>query len=253
MSSIAVEACGLGKIFSIAIKEERNTFLNQLRRSLTGQGARGRFWALQDLSFKIARGEVFGVIGPNGAGKSTLLLILAGILAPSEGQVNVHGRPSPFFQLSAGLQPLLTVRENFSLCAALLGMPRREYLRRREEILAFSGLEKYWEARYGELSTGLAARIALSAALHSNLDVILIDEMFSVGDLAFQGKCLEAFARLRAKGKTFVLVSHDLGLIEAVCGRVLYLREGRPAFLGPAAQAVERLRADSGNPIRTTR
>ncbi|NNN05947.1 MAG: ABC transporter ATP-binding protein [Elusimicrobia bacterium] len=239
---IALEARGLGKKFTIGAREERRTVMEAVARTLTGSAPRRDLWAVRGLDLTVERGEILGVIGENGAGKSTLLLLLSRILGPSEGTLRVFGKTDPFFQLAAGLRPRLSVRDNMALCAALLGLSRADFQRRREEIVAFSELGEYLEARLGELSTGLAARLPFAAAIHADLDIILVDEMLSVGDLKFKAKCFKAFRSLAAQGKTIVVVSHDLDSVRALCARSLYLRGGRAEFLGETGEAIERLK-----------
>lgn len=246
MSGQAITARGLSKRFLIGGPAERPTFLSALRRAVTGRARDRELWALDGVDLSVERGEALGVIGANGAGKSTLLLLLAGILAPTRGQLEVRGKADPFFQFGAGLQPRLTVRENFALCAALLGMGRDVLSARWRDILDFSGLEPYLDADYGELSTGLAARLPIAAAVHADLDIVLVDEMLSVGDRAFRQRCLDAFRSLRRARKTFVIASHDMSVVQAECTRVLYLRAGRTEFLGDPAEAVARFQRDCG-------
>jgi ABC-type polysaccharide/polyol phosphate transport system ATPase subunit len=247
-AEIAISAQGLGKRFMIGAADERRTLWRALHRALTGHGARRELWALREADFEVRRGEIFGIIGPNGAGKSTLLLLMAGIFRPTAGSIRVQGKTDPFFQLGAGLKPRLSVRDNFALCAALLGISRRDFLQRLPRMLEFSGLGDYLYARYGELSSGLAARLPFATALHADLDIILIDEMLAVGDLTFQARCGEVFKSFASQGKTLVLVTHNLQLIRTFCGRALYLKGGRPEFCGPADAAVERLLRDSPAP-----
>ena len=241
----ALTARGLGKSFLLGAREERPTAFGALRGALTGRTAERRLWAVRGVDLEVERGEILGVVGLNGAGKSTLLLLLAGILAPDEGVVEARGSVDPFFQLAAGLRPPLSVRDNFALCAALLGLPRPEFARRLPAMLEFSGLEGWLDARLGELSSGMAARVPFATALHADLDIVLVDEMLATGDLPFRARCLEAIRGLAAKGKTLVVVSHDLELVSGLCGRALLLEGGRPAFLGSAVEAVSRLRAES--------
>jgi lipopolysaccharide transport system ATP-binding protein len=243
---IAISARGLGKRYMIGSREDRPTVFGRLRRGVLGRADKRELWALRGLDLEIERGEIFGVIGPNGAGKSTLLLLLAGILAPSAGSLTLSGRADPFFQLAAGLRPGLTVRDNFALCAALLGMPQAELKRRLPAMLEFSGLADHLYCRYGELSAGMAARLPFSVAIHADLDIIVVDEMLAVGDRAFQAQCIKAFKDLAARGKTLVLVSHTMDFIEELCGRALYLRGGEAVYCGPAKEAVKRLIAGSG-------
>ena len=243
---LAIRAEGLGKRYLIGSREGRPTVLGRLRRGVLGRPDRRELWALRGLDLEIARGEIFGVIGPNGAGKSTLLLLLAGILAPTAGALTLSGRTDPFFQLAAGLRPGLTVLDNFRLCAALLGLSRAELKRRLPAMLEFSELGGSLYSRYGELSAGMAARLPFSVAIHADLDIIVIDEMLAVGDRAFQAQCIKAFQALAARGKTLVLVSHNMDFIEELCGRALYLVEGEAVYCGPAKEAVKRLIAGSG-------
>lgn len=243
---LAIRAEGLGKRYMIGSRESRPTLLGRLRRGLLGRPDRRELWALRGIDLEIERGEIFGVIGPNGAGKSTLLLLLAGILAPSAGNLILQGRADPFFQLAAGLRPGLTVADNFKLCAALLGLSRAEFKRRLPAMLEFSDLGGSLYCRYGELSAGMAARLPFSVAIHADLDIIVVDEMLAVGDRAFQAQCIKAFKELAAKGKTLVLVSHTMDFIEELCGRALYLRGGEAAYCGPAKDAIKRLIAESG-------
>ncbi len=244
----AIAASGLGKRFMIGAADERRTLWRAVHQAVTGRGARRELWALRDLDFEVRRGEMFGIVGPNGAGKSTLLLLMAGIFQPTAGTIRISGKTDPFFQLGAGLKPRLSVRDNFALSAALLGIPRREFLERLPRMLEFSGLQDYLYARLGELSSGLMARLPFAAALHADLDIIVIDEMLSVGDRAFQARCREAFKSFVSQGKTIVLVSHDVDLIRAQCGRALYLKAGQAEFCGPAGDAVDRLLRDSPAP-----
>ncbi|MBI3547479.1 MAG: DegT/DnrJ/EryC1/StrS family aminotransferase [Elusimicrobia bacterium] len=245
---VAVAAEALGKRFFIGTPRERSTIPRALHQWATTGSVRREHWALRDVSFTVDRGEVLGVIGANGAGKSTLLLLVARILHATEGSVKVFGKADPFFQLSAGLQPELSVLENFSVCSALLGMPKADFDRRLPEIIEFSGLDRYLYARYGELSTGLAARLPFSTAIHGDLDIVLADEMLSVGDAQFQAKCRGAFDGLLAQGKTLIVVSHNLEMVQAMCPRTLYLKEGRAAFLGETFEAVARFMEDVGTP-----
>ncbi len=243
-SDIVIRTEGLGKRFLIGARDERRTVARRLHRALTGITPHRELWALRGLDLEIRRGDILGIIGPNGAGKSTLLLLLARILAPSRGHLQVEGKTDPFFQLAAGLRPTLSVLDNLSLCAALLGISRREFKRRLPQILDFSGLHDYRDARYGELSSGLAARLPFAVAIHADLDIILIDEMLAVGDRAFQAQCTTAITSLAAQGKTLVLITHSLDMVRSLCSRALYLRGGEAAFCGDAAAAVDRFIAD---------
>ena len=245
-AKLAIRAEGLGKKYMIGARDARPTVLSRIRHGLLGRPDQRELWALRGIDLEIRRGEIFGVVGPNGAGKSTLLLLLAGILAPSAGALTIHGKIDPFFQLAAGLRPGLSVLDNYRLCAALLGIPRAEFLKRLPAMLEFSGLGESLYCRYGELSSGMAARLPFSVSIHADLDIIVIDEMLAVGDRAFQAQCLKAFRTLSAEGKTLVLVSHNLDIIAEMCERALYLRVGEAVYCGPSKEAVKRLIAESG-------
>lgn len=242
----AIRLENAGKRFYVSDRARRENFPATTRRLLTGAATHRPVWALKDVSLEIAKGEICGIIGPNGAGKSTLQLIIAGILTPTEGRVEVFGKTNPFFQLSAGLQPRLTVSENFSYCAALLGISPAKFREKFPAMLEFSGLEEYLYARYGELSSGLAARIAFSTAIHAELDIILVDEALSVGDKMFQLKCRETFINFSRQGKTLVIVSHDLDTLSGMCTSMAYLNHGRLAFHGAPAEGVRKYWSDAG-------
>lgn len=228
MSDAVISARGLGKLFYHRLPRYES-LVGRLR--LLGRGDPGALpvWALKDVSFEVARGECLGLAGPNGSGKSTLLKLLAGILEPTEGTLRVEGRTNTLFNLHAGLQTELSVRDNIEICGILMGLRRREARRRVAAVLEFAELAELAEVRMGELSTGQAARVAFAAAVHSDLDVLLVDEALSVGDRAFQDKCRSAFERLRREGKTLVVISHDEELLRRLASRVLRLCAGRVA------------------------
>ena len=236
MSDTAVSVEGLSKRFDHHLPRYR-TLIGRLRCALGGRSASIPVAALSDVSFEVARGECLGIIGPNGSGKSTLLAIIAGILEPSSGLVRVAGRTSTFFSLNAGVQGELSVRDNIEICSILMGLRRREALRRMDAILDFAEMAHLSEVRMAELSSGQAARVGFAAAIHSDLDLLLVDEALSVGDRAFQDKCREAFFRLRREGKTLIVVSHDEDLLRTLASRLLFLRSGK-------VEAVEELSAE---------
>jgi ABC-type polysaccharide/polyol phosphate transport system ATPase subunit len=237
---IVLSATALGKRYDLAAARARRSLPHELLRLLTGTFERREHWALRGVDLEIRRGEIVGVVGANGAGKSTLLLLLAGIAEPSEGRVTSRGRTDLFFQLASGLQPRLSVLDNLRLCAALLGHDRGRTRRQESRILKFAGLEDYREALYGELSSGLAARLPFSVALHGELEVVLADEAVSVGDAAFQARCAEAFQGLKQDGKTVLLATHDLDLVREQCTRAIYLEKGRIVAEGAPRDVVDR-------------
>ena len=193
---------------------------------------------LDGVSFEIAEGEAFGVIGRNGAGKSTLLGLIGGIIEPTTGSVRVNGRVCPLMELGAGLQPQLSGRENIFLNGVLLGMRRREVEARFDEILEFSGLDKFVEQPLLTYSAGMKLRLAFSVAIHIRPRILMVDEVLAVGDAAFQARCLERIGELRRDGVTLLLVSHSMRMIEQNCDRVAWIERGKVRELGASADVV---------------
>jgi ABC-type polysaccharide/polyol phosphate transport system ATPase subunit len=195
--------------------------------------------ALEGVSFEIEQGEFFGIIGPNGSGKSTLLKILAGIYRQDRGEVRVNGVLSPFIELGVGFNMELTARDNVRINGALLGLSLSELDRRFDEIIGFAELERFVDQKLKNFSSGMQLRLAYSIAIQVDFDILLLDEVLAVGDQSFQEKCVVTFERMRAEGKTMILVSHDLAAVGRLCDRALLLRSGRPEALGPAEDVVD--------------
>lgn len=205
-------------------------------RVLLGRGGLGSmlrghrtqmFDALKDITFSVDAGESLGIIGANGSGKSTLLKILAGVTIPTTGRVIVHGRVASLLELGAGFHPMLTGRENVYLNAGLLGMRHAQVDAQFDEIVEFSGIGDFIDNPVDTYSSGMHVRIGFAVAAFVNPDIFLVDEVLAVGDEAFQRKCRQKIGELREQGKTIVFVSHDLGTVSAICGRVILLRKGR--------------------------
>jgi ABC-2 type transport system ATP-binding protein len=218
---------------------ERATSLKQF---ITGGRRRNfdDFVALDDVSFNVRRGEVFGVIGHNGSGKSTMLKCMASIIRPSGGSVRVHDRMSALLELGAGFHPELTGRENVFLNAALLGMTRREITERYEEIVEFSGLEdEFLDTPVKTYSSGMYVRLAFSIAINVEPDLLIIDEILAVGDIDFQRKCTERFLEFRNSGRTTVLVTHDLESVRTMCDRAVWLDHGKLLGTGNPGEIVD--------------
>jgi ABC-2 type transport system ATP-binding protein len=199
---------------------------------------REEFWPLREVSFVVDPGERFGVIGPNGAGKSTLLKVIAGIIPPSVGRVAVRGRIAPLIELGAGFDQYLTGRENVFLYGSLLGFPQKELARRFDRIIEFAEMEEFIDVPLMNYSVGMAARLGFAIATDVDPDLLLIDEVFSVGDAAYKNKCEKRIQSFKEKGVTIILVSHDLELIRETCSRSLFLHHGRIAAIGPTAEVV---------------
>lgn len=195
---------------------------------LTGRAHKPReFWPLRNVSFDIRRGETVGVVGQNGSGKSTLLRLIAGACYPSEGAVSVRGRIAPLLALGAGFHPDMTGRECVEVNGTALGLTRSEIRDRMDQILHFAELVDFLDTPVRYYSSGMLARLGFSVAVHTDPDLLLVDEVLSVGDHAFQHKCLQRIQDIRASGTTILFVSHDADTVERLCDRVLWLREGR--------------------------
>jgi len=197
------------------------------------------FWALQDVSFDVGRGEAFGIIGSNGAGKSTILKLLSGIMPPTKGRVQVHGRLSALIEVSAGFHPDLTGRENIYLNGTILGMTRAEIRRRFDAIVAFSELEDFLDTPVKRYSSGMFARLGFSVAAHVEPEILIVDEVLSVGDYLFQQKCLERMNQIMAGDATIIFVSHNLRAVAALCERSLLLDHGRVLQIGPTNETIK--------------
>ncbi len=230
---------GLSKRFRIP-HEKKATFYDHLVGVVKGgRYSYEEFWALKDVSFSVGRGETFGVIGPNGCGKSTLLKILAGVLYPEAGRVKIEGKIAPFLELGVGFHPELSAVENIRLYGAIMGLTRREIEGKREEILEFSELKRFENMKLKNFSSGMYVKLAFSTAIQTDPDVLLVDEVLSVGDEAFQKKCAKKIEEIRRAGKTIVFVSHALGTVKNLCDRCLLLDEGQVVLMGEAERAVE--------------
>lgn len=221
--------------------------LLHLPSQLRALGRRRPVRALDDVSLEVRQGECLGVIGPNGAGKSTTLALVAGVLRPTAGTVETTGRICPLLELGAGFHSELNGRENIMLNGILLGLTRREVQERAEEIIAFSELGSFVDAPLRTYSTGMIARLGFSVAVHLDPHILLVDEALSVGDEAFQQKCLRRMQQFRERKTTMVFVSHDLGSVAQVSDRVALIEGGRLVDWGEPSQVIDgyrhRLRA----------
>jgi ABC-2 type transport system ATP-binding protein len=213
-----------------------------LIRRLKGEVQMRTFWALQDVALNVYRGEVFGLVGVNGAGKSTLLKVVARVLRPTKGRVIVRGRVAPLLELGAGFHPELTGRENIFLNGALLGFGFREMKEKFNQIVEFAELGGFIDAPIRTYSTGMFARLGFSVATASEPDVLIVDEVLSVGDEAFQRKCITRIDAFRRNGTSILLVSHNMELIEGLCQRAAWLDHGVLKASGEPAQVIRAYR-----------
>jgi ABC-2 type transport system ATP-binding protein/lipopolysaccharide transport system ATP-binding protein len=220
----------------LSLQRERVTSIREyVIRFAKGQRVRAEeFWPLREISIEVGRGEVFGIVGPNGAGKSTLLRVIAGIIKPTIGTVEVRGRIAPLIELGAGFDPEMTGRENIFLYGAMLGFSSKRLLNRLPDIVSFSELEEFLDVPLKNYSSGMAARLAFAVATDVDPDLLLVDEILSVGDGSFQNKCEERIEEFRARGVSILIVSHNLPSIQEMCQRVAWIDHGRLKMIGPA-------------------
>ncbi len=233
MSAIVVD--GVSKRFRLF--HERN----QTLKSAVMRGRRiiaDEFWAVRDVSFRVEHGETFGLIGRNGSGKSTLLKTLARIYSPDEGRVVLDGRVSSMLEVGSGFHPELSGRENIFLNGAILGLSRKQIAARFDEIVDFSGVEQFIDQPVKNYSSGMYVRLGFSVAVHTEPDILIVDEILAVGDGAFREKSRKKFLEFTGQGRTVVLVSHSLDEIRELCQRVAWLDRGRLRQLGPTADVV---------------
>ena len=196
------------------------------------------FWAVQDLSFEVKHGEAFGIIGHNGAGKSTALKMLSRIMKPTKGRMTVNGRLSALIEVSAGFHQDLTGRENIFLNGTILGMSKSEIQSKLDQIIAFSGIEEFIDTPVKHYSSGMYARLGFSVAAHVDPDVLIVDEVLSVGDYAFQQRCIERMQEVIRSGATVLFVSHNLKAVAEFCHRCLLLEKGRTVTIGAAQEVI---------------
>lgn len=205
-----------------------------LVRKLTGKYQVREFWADRDISFTLAKGDMLGIVGTNGAGKSTLLKAISGIMVPTEGSIEVHGKVAALLELTSGFDPDLTVRENTYLRGALLGYSRRFMNQMYAQIIDFAELQDFQDRQYKQLSSGMKSRLAFSIACLVNPDILILDEVLSVGDGAFREKSERRMREILKSGVTGILVSHALDQVRAMCNRALWLDHGRQMGFGEA-------------------
>jgi len=196
------------------------------------------FWPLRDVSFDVMPGESLGIIGPNGSGKSTLLKLITGVLEPTQGDIRVNGRISALLELGAGFHPDLTGRENIFLNGSMYGLSRRDIQEKMESIIAFSELGEFIDMPIKHYSSGMYVRLGFAVAIHTEPDLLVVDEVLAVGDAAFQNKCMNEIQKFRQRGGTLLLVSHDLGTIQSICDRAIWYEGGQIQMIGHPTEVV---------------
>lgn len=224
------------------LHHERARSFQELALGLFRRNNRSReeFWALREVSFTVVPGETVGIIGPNGAGKSTVLKLISRILEPTSGRIEVRGRVGGLLELGAGFHPDLTGRENIYLNGSILGLSRAEIRRKLDDIIGFAELERFIDVPVKHYSSGMYVRLGFSVAVHTDPEILLVDEVLAVGDAAFQRKCLERIDALRREGVTILFVSHSTDAVRTLCSRALWLHEGRLVADGAAEAVVAR-------------
>jgi ABC-type polysaccharide/polyol phosphate transport system ATPase subunit len=236
-SEVAVRVKEIGKCYQIYDKpgDRLKQFVMPRLKRLVGGGRQQyftEFWALRNISFEVKKGETLGIIGRNGAGKSTLLQILCGTLTPSSGSVEINGRVAALLELGAGFNPEFTGRENVYLNASVLGLGNEEIDARFDSIVAFADIGDFINQPVKTYSSGMFVRLAFAVAIHVEPDILIVDEALSVGDIAFQNKCVLKIRELRDKGTTLLFVTHDLSTLQLICDRVAWLHDGETVMIG---------------------
>jgi lipopolysaccharide transport system ATP-binding protein len=243
VSAPTIRVSGLSKRFRIGERVRYKSLRESIQNAVAAPFRRGRrpketIWALRDVSFEVAPGEVVGVIGRNGAGKSTLLKVLSRITEPTEGRVELRGRVGSLLEVGTGFHLELTGRENIYLSGAILGMKRAEIVQRFDEIVAFAEVERFLDTPVKHYSTGMYLRLAFAVAAHLEPEILLVDEVLAVGDSEFQKKCLGKMGDVARAGRTVLFVSHNLGAVAGLCSRALCFEDGRLLNDGSAAEVV---------------
>jgi len=213
----------------------KQTFISAIKREQLTSG----FTAVNNVSFEVGEGESVALMGANGSGKSTTLKMISGVQQPTSGWIRTRGRVAGLLEVGAGFHPNLTGRDNVYLNAAILGMTKQEIDDRFDEIVEFSGVEDFLDLEVRRYSSGMRSRLAFATAVHTEVDVLLVDEVLSVGDAEFRAKCDQKMQELRAQGKTIFVVSHNTGTVRSLCDRGIVLKKGEMIFDGPIDDAIE--------------
>lgn len=252
MSDIAIQVENLSKRYRLGASEHYRMFRDAMVQALAAPFRRLRegpsddertLWALRDVSFQVNRGEVVGIVGHNGAGKSTLLKILSRITEPTTGQAVIHGRLGSLLEVGTGFHQELTGRENIYLNGAILGMRKAEIDRNFDAIVAFAELDRFIDTPVKRYSTGMYMRLAFAVAAHLEPEVLVVDEVLAVGDMAFQKKCLGKMDEVARHGRTILFVSHNMGAVQSLCPKTLWLQRGQVMEIGPTQQVLARYMA----------
>jgi lipopolysaccharide transport system ATP-binding protein len=248
MDDLAIRVENLGKLYRIGETVNYGTLRDTInkvlaapfRRRSSRRNKQDFIWALKDISFQVKRGEVIGIIGPNGSGKSTMLKILSRITNPTEGTAEIYGRIGALLEVGTGFHTELTGSENIYLNGAILGMRRTEISRKFNDIVEFSGVEKFINTPLKRYSSGMQMRLAFAVSAYLEPEILLVDEVLAVGDLDFQRKCLNRMDSVAKGGRTILFVSHNMAAIRSLCQRTVYLAHGQIEFIGETGEAISR-------------
>lgn len=238
-----VQARSVSKKFTRSLRRSMTYGICDIARDLAGAGSRGgrlrtgEFWAVDDVSFEVRRGETLGLVGSNGSGKSTLLKMLNGIYRPDRGRIEIAGKVGALIEVAAGFHPMLTGRENIYVNGAILGMSKREVDRKFDAIVEFADIGDFLDSPVRYYSSGMYVRLGFAVAAHSEPDVLLVDEVLAVGDARFQNKCHDRILRLKQEAGV-ILVTHNLASVSMLCDRVLWVDKGVPRVAGTASQVI---------------
>jgi lipopolysaccharide transport system ATP-binding protein len=242
----------LGQVSTGTISHDLNRWFHKIRgkedpyekitldNTREEKGESNYVWALKDVNFDVNQGEVLGIIGRNGAGKSTLLKILSKVTAPTKGSIKIRGRIASLLEVGTGFHPELTGRENIFLNGAILGMTKSEIRSKFDEIVAFSGVEKYIDTPVKRYSSGMYVRLAFAVAAHLEPEILIVDEVLAVGDAEFQKKCLGKMKDVSSQGRTVIFVSHNMSAVKSLCNRAIVLEKGEVVYMGETDQAVSK-------------
>jgi ABC-2 type transport system ATP-binding protein len=236
MTEPAVTVDHVSKRFRM-YKERNQTIKSALMRGRTS--VHEDFWALKDVDFVVPEGSTFGLIGSNGSGKSTLLKCLANIYFPDKGSITHHGKIAAMLEVGSGFHTELSGRENIYLNGSILGMTRKEINRKLDEIIEFSGVEAFIDQPVKNYSSGMYVRLGFAIAINVDPDILIVDEVLAVGDAEFQARCLTKFAELKSRGRTVILVTHDMGTVAAMCDTVAWLNHGDLITVGEAEPTIK--------------
>ncbi|MCF7958381.1 MAG: ABC transporter ATP-binding protein [Phycisphaerae bacterium] len=244
-SDVVVQVNQLSKKFCRSLKRSMLYGAGDVCRNLLGfrshsdQLRTKEFWSVEDVSFSLKRGECLGLIGPNGAGKSTLLKLLNGIIIPDRGEIRMKGRVAALIEVGAGFHPMLTGRENIYINGSILGLSKKEIDRQFDSIVAFSELEEFLDTPVKNYSSGMHVRLGFSVAAHLNPDILLVDEVLAVGDIAFRAKCRQRIQELIENGTAIIFVSHDMHTVSYVCPRAIVMMKGKVQYEGVTPTAID--------------